>query len=435
MAETFTPAVCGGRIHRMVAVILFALGALVASAALGATLGTVGERLPARWTLVAAALVAVVAALREAGTVRIGVPALRRQVPERWRREHPLAVWSLGYGVILGAGFGTFLPTATFWAVCAGTLALGDPAAGAACLAAFGAGRAVMIVGAGRDPISRLGRTHRLVRPVNVAALTLCAGLLAPTAAFGVASPPPPSSGQSDPSVSNGVIAYTDQANGVANVVVLVKGAEPLVFPAGHSPSINGRRLAYVDASGIRVVDWRSGREVFRQTGPVDKPSLSGAQLAYVRHLGSRRLLIVRHLTTGRRQVVASVGAGVDLGRPALVGQRIAWHEAEGQRNQIFLRSLTTGVTRLIASSRPSVTNVNPVMTTRHIAWTHGVGERSDVLLRRIEGGRIRTVARFVGPRFLAGTMAIAPGRVWVTRWATRKNRAAIPSYSWAPSS
>ena len=433
MAETFTPAVCGGRIRRMIAVALFAIGAIAAAATLGTALGAAGAWLPVRWAFVAAAVVAAVAALREAGVLRLGVPALRRQVPERWRRERPLAVWSIGYGVILGAGFGTFLPTATFWAACAGAVAMGHAGAGAVCLAAFGVGRALMVVGAGRDPVERLGRTHRLVRPANVAALTLCAGLLAPTAAFGVAALPPLPSGQSDPSVSDGVIAYTDQANGVANVVILVKNAAPVVFPAGHSPSINGRRIAYVDATGIRVVDWRSGHEVFRQTGPVDNPSLSGTRLAYVRHLGSRTLLVVRHLGTGRRQVISSVGAGVDLGRPSLVGRRIAWHEAAGQRNQVLLRDLTTGVTRIIASSRPSLTNTNPVMTTRHIAWTHSVGETSFVFLRRVTGGRIRTVARVVGPRLLPGTMAITPGRLWVTRWATRKNRAAIPSFTWTP--
>lgn len=434
MAETFTPAVCGGRLRRIVAISLFAIGSVAAAATLGAVLGASGVWLPSRWMLVVAACVAAVAALREAGVVRLGVPAVRRQVPERWRRQRPLAAWSVGYGVILGAGFGTFLPTATFWAVCTGVLAFGDPRAGALCLAAFGAGRALMVVGAGQDPITRLGRTHRLVRPANVAALTLCAALLVPTAAAAVAPPQPLPSGQSDPSVSNGVIAYTDQANGVANVVVLAKDAPPVVFPAGHSPSINGRRLAYVDASGIRIVDWRSGQEIFRQNGPVTKPSLSGPRLAYERLLGGRRLLIVRHLRSGRRQVIASVGAGVDLGRPSLVGRRIAWHEAAGQRNQVFLRELTTGLTRVIASSRPSRTNTNPVMTTRHIAWAHGVGENTFVFLRRITGDdRVRTVARVVGPRLLAGTMAITPGRLWVTRWASRTNRAAIPSFTWAP--
>jgi hypothetical protein len=71
-------------------------------------------------------------------------------------------------------------------------------------------------------------------------------------------------------------------------------------------------------------------------------------------------------------------------------------------------------------------------MTTKYIAWTHSVGERSDVLLRPIGSGRrIRSVAHVIGPRYLAGTMAIAPGRLWLTRWTTRSNTARILSVAW----
>ena len=432
MAETFTPAVCGGRTRRTIAIMLFSVGAIVAAALLGALLGAAGARLPGRWMFLAAGLVAVVAALREAGIVRIDVPALRRQVPEQWRREKPLAFWSTGYGVILGAGFGTFLPTATFWAACAGAVAVGDARAAGLCLAAFGVGRGAMIVGAGGDPIRRLGATHWMVRPVNVLALALCAVVLIPASAVGVAAPPPAPSGLSEPSVSNGVIAYTDQRNGVANVVVLAKGAPPVVFPDARTPAIYGRRLAYVDAAGVRVVDWRSGQEVHREAGAVDKPSLSGNRLAYVKHVGSRKRLVVRNLVTGRSRLVAAVGAGVDIGRPSLVGRRIAWHEGAGSSNRVFMRSLTTGVTQLIASGGRSVANFNPVMTTRYIAWIHSVGERSVVLLRPIGAARLRTVTQVIGPRYLAGTMAIAPGRLWVTRWTTRSNSGRILNVAWA---
>jgi hypothetical protein len=433
MAETFTPAVCGGRTHRIVAVILFSVAAVGTAAALGAVLGAAGATLPRRWMLIAAVLVAVLAALREAGILRFGVPALRRQVPEHWRRERPLAFWSSGYGVILGAGFGTFLPTATFWAACVGAVALGDPMAAAGCLAAFGLGRGLMIVGAASDPIRRLGGTHRLVRPVNTLTLVLCAGLLLPAAAFGTAPPPRAPSGRSEPSVSNGVLAYTERFNGVTSVVVVVRGGAPIVFPDGHTPSIFGGRLAYVDAAGIRVVEWRSGVEVWRQAGTVDKPSLSGRRLAYVRHTGARKRLVVRDLVTGRSRLVTAVGPGVDLGRPSLVGRRIAWHEAAGQSNRVLLRSLTTGATQIIASGGRGVANVNPVMTTKFIAWTRGVGERSDVLILPIASRRhIRSIARVIGPRYLPGTMAIAPGRLWLTRWTTRSNSARVLTFAWA---
>lgn len=434
MAETFTPAVCGGHIRRMVAVFLFSVSAVGTAAALGALLSAAGAALPSRWILMAAGVVAGLAAVREAGFLRFGVPGLRHQVPEHWRRERPLSVWSSGYGVILGAGFGTFLPTATFWAACVGAIALGDPLVGAVCLAAFGLGRGLMVVGAGSDPIRRLGDTHRLVRPVNITALAMCAALILPTAAFGAAAPTPPlPSGLSEPSVSNGVIAYTEQDNGVAHVVVLVKNAPPITFADSRTPSINGSRLAYVDAAGIRIVEWRTGVEVFRQAGTVDKPSLSGTRIAYVKRTGARKRLVVRDLVTRRSRLIAAVGAGVDLGRPSLVGLRIAWHEAAGQTNRVFLQSLATGVTQVIASGGRSIANVNPVMTTKYIAWTQSVGERSNVLLRPIGSTRrTREIARVIGPRYLAGTMAIAPGRIWVTRWTTQSNSARILSFAWA---
>ena len=433
MAETFTPAVCGGHIRRMVAIVLFSLAAVGAAATLGALLGATGTALPGRWMLITATILAVLAAVREAGVLRVGVPALRRQVPERWRRERPLAFWSSGYGMILGVGFGTFLPTATFWVACAGALALGNPLVGAVCLGAFGLGRGLMIIGAGSDPIRRLGDTHRLVRPVNTATLAACVALLLPGVALGVVVPPPPPAGLSEPSVSNGVIAYTEQGGGVAHVVIQSAGAGRITYADSQTPSINGSRLAYVDAQGIRVIEWSTGQEVFREPGTVEKPSLSGTRLAYVKRVGPRRRLVVRDLVTHRSRLIAAVGPGVDLGRPSLVGLRIAWHEAAGQSNRVFLRSLTTGMTQLIASGGRGVANVNPVMTTKYIAWTHSVGERSDVLLRQIGSRRrVRRVASVIGPRYLPGTLAISPGHLWLTRWTTRSNTSQILNFAWA---
>ena len=59
--------------------------------------------------------------------LRIGFPevrrglvaALRRQVPEHWRRTLPLPLAASGYGVLLGLGFATFVLTLAFWALTA----------------------------------------------------------------------------------------------------------------------------------------------------------------------------------------------------------------------------------------------------------------------------------------------------------------------------
>src|SRR5680860_1582803 len=157
MVETLTPDVCGSRQRYRVALALFALGAILAAGILGAALGLAGSVLEPTWALAAVGVLALAAAAREAGLVRIPVPELRRQVPERWRREWPLAGWSFGYGAGLGVGVLTHPAVWTFWVAAAGALARGDPAVSALCLAPFGRGRALMVALPARAP----GRTGR----------------------------------------------------------------------------------------------------------------------------------------------------------------------------------------------------------------------------------------------------------------------------------
>src|SRR5213592_2074917 len=185
MVETFTPAVCGSRLRQHFALAFFALGALVASAALGAVLGFLGSLVGARPALVAAAVLAALAAARETGLLRVPLPQSRRQVPERWRNELPLPAWSVGYGAGLGAGFLTFQPVATFWVACAAALALGKPALAALCFALYGAGRAFMAVWPrrrepdGAAAVERMVGQSAFVARANAAVLVLAVVLLA----------------------------------------------------------------------------------------------------------------------------------------------------------------------------------------------------------------------------------------------------------------
>ena len=184
MVETITPAGCGSRRRYRIALALFALGALLASAALGALLGLLGAGLDRTLALAVVAALALVAAAREIGLLPGPVPGGRGQVPERWRREWPLPAWWLAYGAGLGLGLLTRLPVTTFLVACAGALALGDPAVSAACLALFGLGRALMVMlptMRRADPAASVGRLaarSRLVRPVNALALVAVAALV-----------------------------------------------------------------------------------------------------------------------------------------------------------------------------------------------------------------------------------------------------------------
>src|SRR5690349_14237452 len=100
MIDTITPAGCGGRHRRLAALAAFAAGAVLAAAGLGAALGGLGALAGADARAVGLAVVALagLAAAREAGLVRLPLPQVRRQVPERWRREWPLGAWSAAYG-------------------------------------------------------------------------------------------------------------------------------------------------------------------------------------------------------------------------------------------------------------------------------------------------------------------------------------------------
>src|SRR3954447_13765666 len=113
MVETIAPAVCGTRQRTLLALTLFAAGAIGVAAAVGLVLGSLGSSA----LIPVAVALAVLRVLREAGILRLPLPQWRRQVPERWHHELPLPLWSLGYGAGLGAGVFTYQPVATFLVV------------------------------------------------------------------------------------------------------------------------------------------------------------------------------------------------------------------------------------------------------------------------------------------------------------------------------
>ena len=195
MAETVAPVVHGVR-RWLVAVAAFAAGAVGAGAVLGWALGSAaswagGGSMHAVWA--AAAVVAAYAA-REVGLLRLPIPQLRRQVPQRWREVLPLPATGFLYGAGLGLGFVTYVPVATFAAVTAAVV-LADPAAGAVALGAFGVGRAAALIAAtaglrdwdaAADRYERVGRWLRPrgggLRIANASAMAALAGVLVATA-------------------------------------------------------------------------------------------------------------------------------------------------------------------------------------------------------------------------------------------------------------
>ena len=266
MLETFTPAVCGSRKRQMIAQALFTVAAVATSAALGLALGFAGSLLGASHAVWAAAALAFVAAAREAGLVRLPLPQARRQVPERWRFELPLPVWSTGYGAGLGAGFFTYQPVSTFWVALVGALALAQPVPAALCLSLYGAGRAFMVIWPRRRADDPTAAVERLTRrrgellgstwSVSWSAPSSCSPLR-PARARPPWSPTTRSTRRSARARSR---CHARRPSGRAPF----GGGPEVVFPNASQPSLDGEYLAYTDSGGIRS---SAGRTATRSPG------------------------------------------------------------------------------------------------------------------------------------------------------------------------
>jgi len=422
MVETFTPAVCGSRRRQRLALVGFAVGALVASAFVGAALGLLGSVLGARLTLAAAAL-ALLAAAREGGVLRFPIPQARRQVPERWRTELPLPLWSAGYGAGLGAGLFTFQPVSTFWVACAAAVALGKPLTAALCFSAYGTGRTLMTVlpRRGSDPtraVEAIVGRRRLVLRANVVALLVCAGLLiaAPVASGAVTTLGP----GLDPAVDATTLARAQRDSGGTSVLIEPSGESAVVIPDASLPALDGDLLAYTDSVGIKVIDWRTGASLAQVDGPVSKPALEWPRLAFIRTDATYKRLIVADFTDPaaptERQIALSAVED-DLGRPSLSSGRIAWHKATIRASNVFVERLDTGVRTLIARSRIAL-EANPSLTSTPIVWVEQRARSASLRTRLFGRRRVRTIYTTTGRTRLLWTTALAGRSAYVTRWS-----------------
>lgn len=237
--------------------------------------------------------------------------------------------------------------------------------------------------------------------------------------------------GTYDPSASGRVLAYGVYTSAGPVVVVRPPGEAPLRFPGARAPALDGSRLAYVDDRGIRVVAWRTGREIARIDGPYAKPALDWPLLAYVRIAPAGQRLDLRDLRTGRRRTVAGVGPRRDLGRPALGGGLIAWHTAAGRRSELRVTSTRRlGRGRVVATAVSGL-QVNPSIAAGRILWVEHAGSDSFLRLRRLDGGRVRTLARVAGSKRILWTTALGARRAYATRWAAAQGRAEVISRRW----
>lgn len=429
MIETITPAGCGGRRRRRIALALFAVAATASATVVGLVLGALGDVLGARRALLAVAALAALAATRELGVIRLPLPQVRAQVPHRWRSELPLPVWAAGYGAGLGAGFLTYQPFATFWIACLAAAALARPGVSAVCFALFGAGRALMVALPGRDAeparaVERLVHRRPLLARVNalvlaVAALALALAPAAGAQLFG--------GGQLDPSFSGGVLAYTQRDATASRVVVRQPDGMQHVFE-GRTPALNGSILAYAAADGVRVVRWGSGEELTRVAGAT-KPALDWPWLAYRLDVfdGSKELWLT-NLSTGAVTFVTRAGSRADLGRPSIAAGRVAWHVASERGSLIGLYTIATGARRVLVRSKIALLS-NPSLSATRVVWVDQRQARSSLRGRLLDDSRATTLAAAATRDEAFWTTALWGRSAYVTHWFVLQDLAQLEHY------
>lgn len=432
MVETFTPAVCGSRTRQRLAIVLFAGAAVLASAALGGALGFAGSLVGTRPALIAAAALAFIAALREAGVVSVPVPQSRRQVPQRWQYALPLPLWSAGYGAGLGVGFLTFQPVATFWVACAAALALGRPLLAATCFALYGAGRAFMAAWprrrepSGPAAVERLVGRASLVPRANAVVLALAVVLLAVAPAAGAAVT---SLGRGfDPAADGKTLALARMSSGTISVVVSPPGDPEDTFSPANAPALSGNYLAYADDEGIKVVDLRTDQIERELDGAFSQPALDWPHLAYVRADAGYDRLILSDLTDALNPTsgrIASVRAASDLGRPSLRGGQLAWHRIGRHGSAVFVQDVTTDKRRAITKTERWQES-NPSLTTKRIVWVEQRPQGSYLRMRWLGSSRTRTLMRVKGRKTFLWTTALAGRTAYVTKWTPSTRKAVV---------
>lgn len=135
----------------LMAAAVYLVGSVVGGVFVGALLGLLGalliQPLQAYQDLFSFALglFAIAYALHEMRLLSLPHPQRQRQVPDHWRYKfHPFVTAGL-FGLLLGAGFFTFIPTGTYYVLGLATTLYGSPVTGVFIFAIFGAARALVL--------------------------------------------------------------------------------------------------------------------------------------------------------------------------------------------------------------------------------------------------------------------------------------------------
>ena len=334
--------------------VTFALGACAGGGAVFGLLGLVGDVIPAHsGTFVA--VVAVAAAIAEARGMAIR-PQIRRQVPEHWRRVYPLPVAAALYGVLLGAGFTTFVYTFALWALALLAVVIGSPAAALWAGLAFGVGRALPIVliapvahrRGGRAVLDTMAQRPASLRVVRVAA-ALCLLGVAFLALIGAAVAATTLGLGTDPSASGTTIVWTTPSGGVRqDENTSQRGTVP-----AHAV-VGGSLLAWRDGTTVNVVRLADMSTVMT----VDVPGVTAIAVSDAWLVTRERAPDGTETMTSRtieaQPEVATISVAHPpqrLGRPALDGDVVVYHVAKKSGSTIEELDLRTGERGIVRQS------------------------------------------------------------------------------------
>src|SRR3954468_3846228 len=380
MVETIVPVVHGTRTW-LLSLALFTAGAVTAAGVLGLALGAA---LPAGGAGVAAAVAvfAVLEAAAELGLLRLPLPQLCRQVPERWRERYPQPVTALLYGAGLGVGFATYLPVATLLVVAAGVAALAGPVGGAVVLAGFGLGRTLVLAvstarvrsyeqaGGRVERLAALARGGRL-RRANALALLLLAVVLASAAATGEARAATHidlgSGSFSDPSAAPGVLAF-DRINSDGTLTGVVRMNGTFTDLPGIQPDVHGTQAVVDTGPAFEIIDLTTMNVVKTLTLAGRDPALSGEWLVYRRKQSGVRQIVLYHLTDDTSTVIAHSKLDVDLGPPDISYPRVVFHRTGPDRSSIVVYRIDHTMTRL-ARTTVRYSYFNPSVDGRTVVY------------------------------------------------------------------
>jgi hypothetical protein len=413
--------------------VTFAAGCCAGGAATFALLAALGSWTASLATTIGALVVAAGAALAEARGARIA-PQIRRQVPEHWRRSLPLPFAAWLYGVLLGAGFTTYVLTFAVWAVAALAFAFGEPAAGVAVGLAFGVGRALPIVTLaplvhrpiGVRALAAMAERPRLLRRVRVvdaaAVLAVAVALVAGEARAANNLGP-----GTDPSASGDLLAWATRSGGV-----LLRGGTRTEVPG--KPALGGSFVAWRSGQAVHVATADTLAPVFDLTlASVDAVAV-GDRWLVTRERDARGgdVIVARPLQSPHdARLVAAVVPPAQLGRPALDGDVVVFHVATRRDSKIVAADLATGTSRVVRSTAAAQLT-NPSVLAGELLYV-----RTSSTFQRLElgplapGKRNRVLYRMGAPALrdpgyepghshitLTPKPKLAPGTLWTTALA-----------------